>query len=365
MSLPTFPEFNIHEDENVSQRWKRWVQKLDNMFVAMDITNQTRKKAMFLHYAGEEINEIVTTLEFCEAEDAENCFDNLCQKLDQHFQPKVNKRILVFKFRSAIQSIEDYVIRLRTLAKKCNFSDMEDEITNQLIFTMRNRSLQRKALEDNLSLNKIIESAKAMTLVERDLKALQSRAMVTQPASPVVQHIHQSRPVNRPTTQKGQPNQKVVNHARCQRCGSGEHASNSTECPARGKPCHKCSRPGHFARFCKTKPPNDQRQSAPMSSRTTRGKTVPDHWKKSSNFGKQRVHNVEVENDDSDEGQFVNLFAVGRSQTSTGTVCVQMNKDRNLKLSMCIDSGAAVNIINKFTFSGLRQAGLVMEPKLL
>ena len=32
---------------------------------------------MFLHYVDEEVNEVVQTLELCEDENEENCFDNL------------------------------------------------------------------------------------------------------------------------------------------------------------------------------------------------------------------------------------------------------------------------------------------------
>jgi len=164
MSLPVFNEFVIHEDDNVGPRWERYVQKLNNMFVAMDINNEVRKKAMLLHFVGEPVNDIVHTLQLGEGGNSENCYETLCSKLTAHFKPKTNRRIMIFKFRSAKQEesepFEDYVLRLRNLASKCDFTDIEEEITNQLIFTIRDKKLQRKALEDNLPLEKIIDIAK-------------------------------------------------------------------------------------------------------------------------------------------------------------------------------------------------------------
>ncbi|KAK3773145.1 hypothetical protein RRG08_013732 [Elysia crispata] len=44
---------------------------------------------------------------------------------------------------------------------------------------MRSRNLSRKSLEANFTLDKIIESAKAMTLVDRDLETLRNRRLNT------------------------------------------------------------------------------------------------------------------------------------------------------------------------------------------
>ena len=64
-------------------------------------------------------------------------YDNASTALDAHFTPKQNKRYKHHIFRNCHQqdgeSMGQYVIRLRTLAKTCEFHDTEDEIVDQII----------------------------------------------------------------------------------------------------------------------------------------------------------------------------------------------------------------------------------------
>ena len=55
-SLPNFERFHIYQDnENVGTRWRKWLAKFENLVCALDITSDARKKALLLHYGGEEI----------------------------------------------------------------------------------------------------------------------------------------------------------------------------------------------------------------------------------------------------------------------------------------------------------------------
>ena len=55
--LPNFERFHIYQDnENVGTR--KWLAKYENLVCALDITSDAHKKALLLHYGGEEIYEI-------------------------------------------------------------------------------------------------------------------------------------------------------------------------------------------------------------------------------------------------------------------------------------------------------------------
>ena len=45
------------DPSSTAQRWKRWTQQIDNFFIAINIDDATRKKALFLHLAGESVQE--------------------------------------------------------------------------------------------------------------------------------------------------------------------------------------------------------------------------------------------------------------------------------------------------------------------
>ena len=60
VKLPNFPEFDLNPKDTVTTRWDKWVKKLNNLFLAMDIQDPDRKNAILLHYA-EVINDIYDT----------------------------------------------------------------------------------------------------------------------------------------------------------------------------------------------------------------------------------------------------------------------------------------------------------------
>ena len=60
-ALPNFPAFNVN-DSAVDVRWRKWTNRFENLLIGMDIKDKKRQRALLLHYAGEEVNEIFETL---------------------------------------------------------------------------------------------------------------------------------------------------------------------------------------------------------------------------------------------------------------------------------------------------------------
>ncbi|KAH3719125.1 hypothetical protein DPMN_061956 [Dreissena polymorpha] len=59
-NLPNFPTFVIQSyggqtKNNAGVRWKKWMDKFDNMLSALDIKDDKCNKAMLLYYCGEEV----------------------------------------------------------------------------------------------------------------------------------------------------------------------------------------------------------------------------------------------------------------------------------------------------------------------
>ena len=61
-AIPQFEPFDIHADAAIAQRWKKWIKRLENLFVAANITDKKRQRALLLYYAGDEVQEIFDTL---------------------------------------------------------------------------------------------------------------------------------------------------------------------------------------------------------------------------------------------------------------------------------------------------------------
>ena len=88
-SLPEFPPFDASDTCNVGTRWTKLIGRLENLLVAMNIPefdeDAKRKKALLLHFMGEQAYDIYDTLKA----DGDNYAD-VKQKLHGYFVPKVN-----------------------------------------------------------------------------------------------------------------------------------------------------------------------------------------------------------------------------------------------------------------------------------
>ena len=73
-------------------RWKKWKSRLDNLLLAMGVKDDKERRALLLHYAGEEVNEIFEKLP-----NTGNNYDTAVTKLTKYF--KKNTEFQVYKFR--------------------------------------------------------------------------------------------------------------------------------------------------------------------------------------------------------------------------------------------------------------------------
>ena len=94
--LPDFPPFDINlEPTALGVHWKKWIQRLENLFLAMDVKDTKRQKALLLHYGGSDLSDIYYTLQG--EDDIE--FKHVKVKLDAYFEPKVNVTFETYTFR--------------------------------------------------------------------------------------------------------------------------------------------------------------------------------------------------------------------------------------------------------------------------
>jgi len=93
--LPQFPPFNVHAEGSTSTRSKKWKDRLDNLPVAMNITNANGKKALLLHYAGEEVHDIFSTLTLAPyvGEGDLDLYKQASDALNDYLIPKKKQRV--------------------------------------------------------------------------------------------------------------------------------------------------------------------------------------------------------------------------------------------------------------------------------
>ena len=143
-AIPTFPEFDTLDQSNLAIRWEKYLLRFNNLITAMDIKDDSRKRALLLHYIGEGASDIFYTLP--ERGDDKG-YKKACDALTKYFTPKKNISFEVFKFRNLKQEFEETVdefhTRLQIAAKYCDFGDnLDKELKAQIEFGTSDKKLQ-------------------------------------------------------------------------------------------------------------------------------------------------------------------------------------------------------------------------------
>ena len=113
--------FNPSQDE-----WPLYVERLGHVFVANEITEEDKKRAIFLSVIGASTYELLSSL-LAPVKPGEKSYTFLIDKLSKHFTPAPSEIVERFKFHTRFckpgESVTAFVSELRSLAKSCNFGD--------------------------------------------------------------------------------------------------------------------------------------------------------------------------------------------------------------------------------------------------
>ena len=178
-TLPSLPPFSVHQNAQ-DIRWKKWISRLENLITAMGIKNdKPRKRALLLHYAGEEVNEIFETLP-----NTGDNYDTAVARLTEYFSPKKNTEFEVYKFRQAKQehgeSIDTFHTRLRQLALTCEFGENDREVKSQIIQGCSSTRLRRRALREDMNFDDLLKLARSMELADRQANEIEKSDRATE-----------------------------------------------------------------------------------------------------------------------------------------------------------------------------------------
>ena len=109
--------------------------------------DSARKRAVLLHLAGPEVQDIFLTFT-----DTGDTYDMAMTKLTKYFALKKNIPFERHLFRKTAQEseepIESFITRLQTLAKSCNFENLEEAIRDQIVKKCSSGKLRRRFLRE-------------------------------------------------------------------------------------------------------------------------------------------------------------------------------------------------------------------------
>ena len=317
--------FDCTDSSGIAARWERWLRAFELFVEGKGITNHGQKKALLLHTAGMNVQDIFFTLP--EETEGTNSYVKAVNALNKHFKPQANVPYERLVFRETKQTvsetIEQYVTRLRQKAHTCDFGDScEEQIRDQVISGCVSHNLRLKLLQKGgeLTLSQLREIARAMENAEKQAGEIEGRKEVNR--------------VLVRDKKRGQYTKAGTGKIKCYRGGLEGHKSMDKICKAWGQTCRRCKGKDHFERVCKSK------------------QSKEDHSEGNKEWPK-RVRQVEDEEDRY-------AFTVRNISGANGDAKIGVNVG-GIPVEMIIDSGATCNIIDQNLWEYLKSENIKCE----
>ncbi|CAC5398679.1 unnamed protein product [Mytilus coruscus] len=299
------PEMDFSHEDNLSEKWKRWKQTM-NLYLEVAMGEKTEKEQCraVLYVIGLEGREIYNTFNFGENE--ADKLEVLLKKFEDYCIPKKK----CYSNQTSFQHTH-----LKLIAKNCEFEHLKDGLIRDRIVCGTNSSRVKERLlrEDGLTLDKAVGICRADEESRKQMKTLNEEEQVhalrrkTQNQRTNRNEGYAKKGPSRRDHEKRESNSSFS----CGKCGTTHERRN---CPAYGKKCHKCKKPNHYQKFCKSK------------------------------FSKS-VHGLDEYSSCESDGENYFVGAVNRKTEIKENACFSSFKLQGKTVQFKIDTGAQVNIL--------------------
>ena len=235
--------------------WKRFRRMWDNYEIASQLKKEKTEQriATLLVCIGPEALDSYygldwqTTNDCDEAVDKSRDIDYVLQMMEEYFIGETNEIYERYCFNKRqqhdVETVDAYVTALRTMAKTCNYGQLEDSlIRDRIVVGMRDNQDRKKFLQQSkLSLKACMDICRAYETTAHQLKAMTEQ-------EPEAEEVHVIKKDTGQADSRGQDKgqqqaqgnpvggQQVTS---CRYCGR-HHERRKERCPAWGKNCLKC-----------------------------------------------------------------------------------------------------------------------------
>ena len=171
----------VHEAESFTE----WVERLEQWFIANDVTAAAKKRALFLSNVGARGYKLVRSLS--QNDPTSKSYAELKRLMMDHLHPRPNEiaqRYIFFKRdRRTGESVKDYVAELRKLSEHCNFgNNLPEYLRDRFVCGLNDERVQQKLLAANdLTLKLAVDIATAMEAAARSAQQIHNRNTHTSP----------------------------------------------------------------------------------------------------------------------------------------------------------------------------------------
>ena len=160
-AIATYGKISEYDE---SELWTQHGERLEKYFVANDIKEPKKQRAIFLSVCGAKTYALVRNL-LQPKKPAETDLDEILKELDEHFSPKPSEIAERFKFYNHRQgdkeSVAEFIAALKKLTEHCNFGNtLNAMLRDRLVCGIKDDKVQRKLLsEQKLTFKKAVELA--------------------------------------------------------------------------------------------------------------------------------------------------------------------------------------------------------------
>ena len=295
---------SVGEYRPETEDWTVYAERVGHYFTANDITDDSKKRAIFLSVCGPSTYGLIRSL--VAPKTANNhSYTELVELVKKHYNPRPSGITQRFKFNSRVQqpgeTVAEYVAELRKVSEHCDFKDtLEDMPRDRLVWGIADPRIQHRLLaEDKLTFTKAQELAQAMELAAKDIKETQGGAT--------------SQSITGCRVRGAQPKALRVVH-----CATGVEAF---RCRFKTEKCRACSKVGHIAKMCHTK----KREKKEQQTHTVEEATPPEEY---------------------------TLYPVIQQQSASAPLRSMVKLDEK-ELSMEVDTGASLSLMSETTYKKL------------
>ncbi len=304
----------VSEYEEGKEQWTQYVERLEHFFAANGITENEKKRSVFLSVIGPSSYKLLRNL-VAPAKPGEKTFDELVAAMKQHHNPTPSEIVQRYKFHTRFrhpgESVATFVAELRALAEFCNFgTTLDDMLRDRLVCGISDEHTQRRLLaESKLTFKKALELAQGQDTAARNARTLQHKEAAAVPEA-LRGPVHRVSP-----PRKGGP------ASSCFRCGKATHTA--AKCRFKEAKCHGCGKVGQLVKVCRSK----------ASKQSARGGR------------EQHSGSIKLVEDREFEYSLFQLTSIGRSKPLE----VEVELDGQ-PVAMEVDTGASLSIISEASY---------------
>lgn len=335
----TAPVFDSTQEE-----WAEYAERLDSYFLANDLKDPVKKRAILVNAVGPKTYRLIKTLCLPE-KPQDHSFEEIVKRVKTHFHPKPSAIMRRYDFNERKQkpgeSVAEFLAAIREIADDCEYGTvLEDMLRDRLVFSIADKRVRNRYLrETKLSYVDARDMALAAEAADKDAKQIQA-GQDRDDSSPQRSsfptagsgHAHEGVPVSRvdrhPSRRSGKGSPRRP-HPTSYTPGESKHEAST--CRYREYECRYCRKKGHLAAVCRKK----AREAAP-----------------------ERTNRVDASL--SDDEVYTMYTINGRDRmTKPFEVALTLN---GVRTTMEVDTGAAVSIVSEKLFKTLQEEGAVLRP---